>query len=237
MGLNFKIIPRIFYFLIFLLLLSFYMPWSTSWCLTFAFLPCRFTLHGLFLKGDAVPYTALYPVAHLWFPGLAEDNVNKDTKHFSRALPDLSALCGQAEPSLQPEKSCKTQLSMWNFAWMWLKMLVQTLRRSELDLRAPFFLWGRNAVVHHSPVSPAVSWRAQFHCWLKAASGLALLGWPGGSSAHCLWQGPRAKASRRAQKQRGADSNCFPSPGMPQGGISELPPPRPLCLPVSIPPE
>lgn len=55
----------------------------------FAFLPCRFTLHGLFQKKYTVPYTALYPVAHLWFPGPVEDKVDKDTKYF----PVLSLFC------------------------------------------------------------------------------------------------------------------------------------------------
>lgn len=49
---------------------------------TFACSPCRFTLHGLLLKQDTVPYTALYPVARLWFPRPGEDGMNKDTKCF-----------------------------------------------------------------------------------------------------------------------------------------------------------
>lgn len=38
------------------------MPWSPSWCLTFAFLPWRFALPGQFPKQGTVPYIALYQV-------------------------------------------------------------------------------------------------------------------------------------------------------------------------------
>lgn len=204
-----------------------------------ASLPCRFTLHGLLLKQDTVPYTALCP-GHLCDSRTRRIWHEQRHQVFPSALPFLSCLCGQAETSLWSEKSCKIQPSIWSFAWMWLKMLVQTLRRSELDLRAPFCLWGRNIVVHQesgSPPMPEWSGQHSFIAHWQAAPGLALLGRPGGSSAHSLWQWPRAQASRRAQTQRETDSTASLSPAMPQGGISELPPSGSPCLPISIPPE
>lgn len=158
------------------------MPWSPSWCLTLAFLPWRFTLCGIFPKQDTVLYTALYQA------DISDSQGQEKTTWTKKPSISLCSPCsiiflwpGRSIPLIW--KELQDPAIHVNFAWMWLKMLVQTLRRSQLDLRAPFCLWGRNIMVHQESGSPPVpEWSGQpsfFAGWQAGSPRTGLAGQPG----------------------------------------------------------
>lgn len=179
------------------------------------------------------------PSRHFWFPGPGEDNLNKETKYF----PVLSLFyhffvarqkhLSNLKRAARPSHPCET---LPGCGWKCLckpsgghSLTWEPLSASEEEIS-----WFTKSLAAlqclsdlDSPVSLLAGRQPQnWPCWPTR-----------GSSAHCLWQWARAKASRRTQKQREADSSASQSPGMPQGGISELPPSWSLCLPISFPPE
>lgn len=204
-----------------------------------AFLPCRFTLHGLLLKQDTVPHTALCPVAHLWFPGPGEDSLNKDAKFFT-----VLSLFYHFFVSRQkhPSNVKRAQQDSARHVKLYLDVAENACaspQEARAWLESPFLPLRKK--YHGSPRAWVPSsawgmWAAGFHCSLQAASGMALLGHPGALQLIPCDSDQEQRLQESTETERSRQTGEQP-PGMPQGGISELPPSQPLCPPISFPPE